>query len=116
MRTNSERLAAMHKRAGEIENEKRRGRVRLASFASCVAGLLLIIAFSLRMPETSGTLAPGGAGSMSASIFSDSGCLGFIVIGIVAFLLGSAVTVFCFRMKEWRRNMEKKDDANDRND
>ena len=53
---------------------------------------------------------------MSASIFSGSGYLGYIVIGIVAFLLGCAVTVFCFRLRKWQKDKENEDDAYDRND
>ena len=38
---------------------------------------------------------------MNASIFSDSGVSGYLVIAILAFLLGITVTVFCFRLKKY---------------
>ena len=116
MRTNDERLAALHKRAGEIDKENRKRRVRLIQFASCAACFLLVIGLALWMPVTEGTPLSGGTGSMSASIFSGSGYLGYIVIGIVAFLLGCAVTVFCFRLRKWQKDKENEDDAYDRND
>ena len=116
MRTNNERLAALHKRAGEIEKENRKRLVRLIQFASCAACFLLVIGLALWMPVTEGTPLPSDAGSMSAGIFSGSGFLGYIVIGIVAFLLGCAVTVFCFRLRKWQKNKENEDDADDRND
>lgn len=116
MRTNDERLAALHKRAGEIKKENRSRRVRLIQYASCAACFLLVITLALWIPVTEGTLIPSGTGSMSASIFSGSGYLGYIVIGIVAFLLGCAVTVFCFRLRKWQKDKENEDDAYDRND
>lgn len=116
MNTNDERLAALHQRADEMKKENRSRQVRLIQMVSCAACFLLVIMLALWMPETEGALAPGDTGSMSASVFSGSGYLGYIVIGIIAFLLGSAVTVFCFRLRKWQKNKEKKDDAYDRND
>lgn len=116
MRTNEQRIAALHRRAGEIKKENRRYRVRLVQFASCAACFLLVLVLALWIPETETVPALSGTGSMSASIFTDSGYLGYIVIGIVAFLLGSAVTVFCIRMKKWQKNMGNEDDAYDRNE
>ena len=116
MRTNDERLAALHKRAGEIKKETRKRRVRLIQFTSCAACFLLVIGLALWMPVTEGMPLSSGTDSMSASIFSGSEYLGYIVIGIVAFLLGCAVTVFCFRLKKWQKDKENEDDAYDRND
>ena len=90
--------------------------MRLIQFASCAACFLLVIGLALWMPVTRETSLPSNTGSMSASIFSGSGYLGYIVIGIVAFLLGCAVTAFCFRLRKWQKNKENEDDAYDRND
>ena len=77
---------------------------------------MLVLALALWMPEAGAVPTLNGTGSMSASIFTDSGYLGYIVIGIVAFLLGCAVTVFCLRLRKWQKDKEKEDDAYDRND
>ena len=42
------------------------------------------------------------------SIFHDGAALGYIVIGLLAFLLGVCVTVRCFRL----RQMNREDDQN----
>lgn len=34
----------------------------------------------------------------------------FIMIAAIAFILGAAVTVFCFRIKEWNDRKDKEDD------
>ena len=36
--------------------------------------------------------------------------LGFLVIALIAFVLGVAVTVFCFRLKKWNDEKDKEDD------
>ena len=44
---------------------------------------------------------------MHASIFAGSGALGYIVIAIIAFLLGVALTMFCIRLREWQERKDK---------
>jgi len=44
----------------------------------------------------------------AASIFHGGAALGYIVIGLLAFLLGVCVTVLCFRL----RQMNREDDQN----
>lgn len=39
---------------------------------------------------------------MNGSILSGNGMLGYIVIGIIAFALGIAVTVFCYQIKKYQ--------------
>lgn len=36
--------------------------------------------------------------------------LSFLVIASIAFVLGVAVTVFCFRLKKWNDEKDKEDD------
>ena len=42
-------------------------------------------------------------------MFSDSGALGYIVVALLAFLLGVSVTVFCLRLKKWREKKDRED-------
>ena len=44
---------------------------------------------------------------MNASIFGDSEILGYIVIGIAAFLLGVALTIFCYRIGRMHKDQDK---------
>ena len=101
MRTNEARIEAMHKRAAEIErtNRKRKtGMICVASFAVC---LIFVIGLALKMPHIIGpsvdnTLQEG----MSASVFSVNGAISYIFVSIIAFMLGAAVTVFCYRLRK----------------
>ena len=111
MRTNEERIAAMHKRAGELEKENRQRRVRIIQAVSVAACIAAVIALAFFMPGLSQALVAGESqGGMSASIFSESSALGYIVIGILAFLLGAAVTIFCFRLRRWQKDKDPEDD------
>ena len=119
MRTNEERIAKMHARAEEIEKEQRRRRVRIAQSAAAAVSFAAVILLAVFMPQLApagdgfapGSSAPAAPGDMQASIFGGSGVLGYIVIAIIAFLLGAFVTAFGFRLKRWQ---DKKDRGEDR--
>ena len=108
MRTKEERIAAMHARAAELQREKRKRLTRLTGGISIVLCLALVVALAVWMPQLSVAL-PGTPEGMSASIFSASGTLGYIVVALLAFLLGVSVTVFCLRLKKWREDQDKED-------
>lgn len=113
MRTNEERIAALHKRAVELERVKKQHRSRILQVVSVTACFAAVILLAFVMPGFSGALVAGDIqGSMNASIFSGSSAAGFIVIGILAFLFGAAVTVFCFRLEKLQnsRELENKKD------
>ena len=75
MRSHEERIAETKRRIGKIEREKRLRRNTIT------AGF-----------ET------------AASIFHGGAALGYIVIGLLAFLLGVCVTVLCFRLQQMNRD------------
>ena len=108
MRTTEERIAAMHERAKEINRQKRTHRVRILQTVSIAACFAVVILMAVFMPNSASLAIPPGSTSntslsdMHASIFSENGAMSYVVIAIVAFLLGAAVTVFCFRLKKWQ--------------
>ena len=103
MRTNEDRIALMHARAGVIERKRRSFHAKIYRTASVAACFVFIVLLAVMIPNMTPELASGTyAGTASASIFTDNDFLGYVVIGIVAFLLGGAVTVFCFKLKKWQ--------------
>ena len=103
MRTNEERLAALHSRTAQLKQEDKNRRfawICTASAAVCL-GILLGLAFLIARVSEYSSLSGMDAVSMNASIFSESKALSFIVIAILAFLLGVCVTVFCYRLKKY---------------
>ena len=114
MRTNEERIAAMHRRAAELERKKRERVARVLSFSAVAACLVMIIGLSFSIPRVMDTMDISGMArvmeGMNASLFATAGVLGYVVTGILAFLLGIAVTVLCFRLKMWKdENMDLPD-------
>lgn len=107
MRTNEERIEAMHSRAQQITWERRRKTSRVLSISGVAACLAFVICMSAWLP---GGLSPSHTGTpqnnMYTSAFGESTALGYIVIEITAFLLGAFVTIFCYRLKKWRDQKE----------
>ena len=108
MLSNEERIQAMHLRASRIRQQSRAKKVMIAQIAGGVVCFAIVLIIAIQMSRISGTV-HGGAGidSMRASIFSDGGAFGFIVVAVVAFAFGAAVTIFCYRLKKWNEEKEK---------
>lgn len=117
MRSNEERVAAVKRRAAQIERQKQQRRKRILSLAAMAACLAVIVGLSFAMPGISETPAAGDyAGyETAASIFSGI-TAGYILIGLLAFVLGVCVTVLCVRLRAFRKQDEEMgdDDARDR--
>ena len=112
MRSNDDRIAAMHARATQIQQKQRAGRVRLMQSASAVVSFAAVILLAIFMPKFSSLeVTEGGeAVDMQASMLRDSGAMGYVVIAIVAFILGVAVTAFCYKLKIWQDLKSKETD------
>ena len=109
MSTNKERMELIFQRAEEIRKKQKRKK-KLWMQTGCVAvGRVLVISLGLCMP---GWMEQAVTGSVShnsgaASLIADQSQLGYIVVGIVSFVLGSAVTVLLYRIKE--QNQKKRE-------
>ena len=105
MRSHEERLAEAKRRIAKIEREKRRRRNTITMASAVVACLALLIGASLAMPDIAASIQTGDYAGFetAASIFHGGAALGYIVIGLLAFLLGLCVTVLCFRIRQLSR-------------
>ena len=109
MRSYEERVAETKRRIAKIEREKRLRRNTITMASAVVACLVLLIGASLAMPGIVVKIQTGDSGfETAASIFHSGAALGYIVIGLLAFLLGVCVTILCFRL----RQMNREDDQN----
>ena len=110
MRTYEERVNELHLRMNALEHKKTVRNVRListAAYSACalIAALLAVMISGVQIQ------APGGfGGGAAASIFADHTALGYVVVAILAFCLGTLVTILCHRMK---KQMMKKEDGRD---
>ena len=110
MRSHEERVVEAKRRIAKIEREKRRRRDTITIASAVAACLALLIGASLAMPGIAASIQTGNYSGLetAASIFHGGAALGYIVIGLLAFLLGVCVTVLCFRL----RQMSREDDQN----
>lgn len=116
MRSNEERVTAVKRRVAQIERQKRRRRNRIVALASVAACLAIIVGASFAMSGISGKLVAGDytGYETTASIFSSSAATGYIVIGLLAFVLGVCVTLLCFKLKVFRKEDEETGDGDGR--
>ena len=105
MRSHEERLAETKRRIAKIEQEKRRRRNVITMASAVAACLALLVGASLAMPGIAASIQTGEYSGFetAASIFHGGAALGYIVIGLLAFLLGVCVTVLCFRLRQMNR-------------
>ena len=110
MRSHEERVAETKRRIAKMEREKRLRRNTIAMASAVAACLVLLVGVSLAMPSIAAKIQAGDYSGFetAASIFHSGAALGYIVIGLLAFLLGVCVTVLCFRL----RQMNREDDQN----
>ena len=114
MRSHEERVAETKRRIAKMEREKRRRRNTITLASAVAACLALLIGASLAMPGIAANIQTGNYSGFetAASMYGGGAALGYIVIGLLAFLLGVCVTVLCFRL----RQMSREDDQNKENE
>ena len=110
MRSLEERVVETKRRIAARQREKRRRRNTITMVSAVAACLALLIGASLAMPGIAASIQTGDYSGFetAASIFHSGAALGYIIIGLLAFLLGVCVTVLCFRL----RQMNREDDQN----
>ena len=105
MRSHEERVAETKRRIAKMEREKRLRRNTITMVSAVAACLVLLIGASFVMPGIAAKIQTGDYSGFetAASIFHGGAALGYIVIGLLAFLLGVCVTVLCFRLRQMSR-------------
>ena len=106
MRSHEERVAEAKRRIAITEREKRLRRNTVTMASAVAACLALLVGASLAMPGIAASIQTGDyvGFETAASIFHGGAALGYIVIGLLAFLLGVCVTVLCFRLRQMNRD------------
>ena len=105
MRSHEERVAETKRRIAKMEREKRRRRNTITMASAVAVCLVLLIGASLAMPGIAANIQTGDYSGFetAASMYGGGAALGYIVIGLLAFLLGVCVTVLCFRLRQMSR-------------
>ena len=115
MRSHEERVAEAKRRIAKIERAKRLRRNTLTMASAVAACLAVLVGVSLAMPGIAASIQTGDYSGFetAASIFHGGAALGYIVIGLLAFLLGVCVTVLCFRIRQLNRENAQDKESED---
>ena len=114
MRSHEERVAETKRRIAKIEREKRLRRNKITMASAVAACLVLLIGASLAMPGIAASIQAGDySGFETAASMYGGGALGYIVIGLLAFLLGVCVTVLCFLLRQMNREDRQDEESED---
>ena len=115
MRSHEERITEAKRRIAKIEREKRLRRNSITMASAVAACLALLVGASLAMPGITANIQTGDYSGFetAASIFHGGAALGYIVIGLLAFLLGVCVTVLCFRIRQLSRENAQDKESED---
>ena len=104
MRSHEERVAEAKRRIAQIEQKKRRRRNTVSMVSAVAACLVLLVGTSFVMPGIAANIQTGNySGFETAASMYSGAALGYIVIGLLAFLLGVCVTVLCFQLRQMNR-------------
>lgn len=114
MRTNEARARLIHRRTAEIKQERQIKKQRRLDAACMAACLFLVIGIGAMMPGLMRNAADGSIvhSSGTASLIGSHAALGYIMMGLLAFLLGVCVTVLLYRVHR-RCERQKQEDAGD---
>ena len=106
MRSYEERCAEVKRRIAAEKRKKRLRRGRLVMAAAAAACLALLIGASLAMPGIAASIQTGNYSGLetAASMYGGSDALGYIIVGLLAFLLGVCMTILCFRLRQMERD------------
>ena len=115
MRSHEERVAEAKRRIAKTEREKRLRRSTVTMASAVAACLALLIGASLAMPGIAAKIQTGDYSGFetAASMYGGGAALGYIVIGLLAFLLGVCVTVLCFRLRQMNREDGQDEESED---
>ena len=115
MWSHEERVAETKRRIAARQREKRRRRNKITMISAVAACLVLLIGASLAMSGIAAKIQAGDYSGFetSASMYGGGAALGYIVIGLLAFLLGVCVTVLCFRIRQLSRENAQDKESED---
>ena len=115
MRSLEERVVETKRRIAKIEREKRRRRNTVTMASAVAACLALLIGASFAMPGIAARIQINDYAGFetTASMYGGGAALGYIVIGLLAFLLGVCVTVLCFRIRQLSRESAQNKESED---
>ena len=115
MRSLEERFAEAKRRIAANHRQKLLRRNRAIAAFCTAACLALLIGACFAMPGMAARMQPGDFSGLetAASMYGASASAGYLIIALLAFLLGVCVTVLCFRLQRLNREDEQDRESED---
>jgi len=114
MRSNKEIAAQARRRSAILREKKQKMKRRIYAVSAVAVCLVLIVGLSFAIPTiVTDSSAVEAQGMHSAAILADAAAGGYILIGVVGFALGAAVTIFCVKGLNKKTPGEQPHDRND---
>lgn len=107
MKTDTERTRQILQRTAQLKQARQVRRQRITEVGCVAACLALVVCLGMWMPGWVGApvaVSPASAGG-TASMLGQGSAGGYLLVGLLSFLLGSCVTILLYRL---RRRSEKK--------
>ena len=114
MQTNEERIRLIQKRTAEIKRKRRNRKQRMVDAVCMTVCLLLVTGIGVWISELTVKM-PGESvihSAGTASMIGSSAALGYIIMGLLAFLLGVCVTVLLYRLRKRNEHKRMEDEEN----
>ncbi len=113
MRSSDEQLMDIKERAQHIKQKKKVQRRLLMGAVPVCAAFVLIVTAAGFLPEAEGPL-PSFSGMGYGTLLSLTGNMGYVLVFVLAFLLGICVTILCVRLSRQDHDRDRKDADDDR--
>ena len=107
MRNTDEQLREIALRAAGLKRERRSRRLIAAEALSVCVCAALLVAVSLLTPRVEGAAVSSGSTGHLGSLILTAPWLGYVIISVLAFLLGICVTLLCLHLRR-RKESERK--------
>ena len=107
MRDTSERIASMHRRTRELRH-KREGTTLIMSGGGCMALFVALLGFVMNFGG--GTLATG---TYTGTMLLSENVGGYVLVAVMAFMAGVAVTVFLRERTRAKSKRQVKENQNE---
>lgn len=117
MRNHEERLEEVQKRIAQVQYKQKQHRSYMMAVSSVAVCLVVIVGLASVMPGVAQniTVSDYDTFKTTASIFTEGTMFGYLLIGLIAFVLGVCVTILCLHIHNLQKEEKEMGDKDDRN-
>lgn len=104
MRTTEERLMLIESRKKSIVEQKKKARRAAVNVLSSAACLLLAVFIGVYVSSLGVSSLPDYTVNQTASFIGGGGSAGYVVVGVLCFLLGVCLTMLLYKLRDKGKN------------